>query len=158
MREASGTLALDAEFAASHPGSVVPTLIVANTILGLLLARRGERSDEELDIAEHHALMTGELQRLGPLRAAHAEAAWLAGNLDLAATEAEEFANALQAKERWLAGNLALWMHRGGRAIEDTSQLAEPFALEINGDGRAAANIWKARGLPIEEARTRARG
>jgi DNA-binding CsgD family transcriptional regulator len=146
--------ALDAEFAASHPGSVVPTLIVANTILGLLLARRGERGDEELDIAEHHALMTGELQRLGPLRAARAEAAWLAGNLDLAATEAEkEFANALQARERWLAGNLALWMHRGGRVIEDTSQLAEPFALEINGDGRAAANIWKACGLPIEEAR-----
>jgi DNA-binding CsgD family transcriptional regulator/tetratricopeptide (TPR) repeat protein len=146
--------ALDAGFAANHPGSVVPTFIVANTILGLLQVRRGERSDDALDIAEHHAMMTGELQRLGPLRCARAEAAWLANDPERAAIEAEkEFANALRVRERWMAGNLALWMHRGGRVVEDTSQLAEPFALEIDGDGRGAAAVWHERGYPIEEAR-----
>jgi DNA-binding CsgD family transcriptional regulator len=44
-------------------------------------------------------------------------------------------------------------MHRGGRTIDDLSGLAEPFALEIAGDGVAAAAIWRELGYPLEEAR-----
>jgi DNA-binding CsgD family transcriptional regulator len=100
--------------------------------------------------------VTGELMRLGPLRAARAEAAWLSGDPALAAAEAErEHARAVRAGERWLAGRLAIWLHRGGRRVEQTARLAlaEPFALEIAGDGKAAAEMWYQRGYPIEAAR-----
>jgi ATP/maltotriose-dependent transcriptional regulator MalT len=135
-------------------GAVVPTLIVANMVAGLARARRGEYAADLLDEALRLAEQTGELQRLGPVRAARAEAAWLAGDSELAAAEGEhELAYARGSEQRWLAGNLALWMHRGGRSIEDTSDLAAPFALEISGDGVAAAAIWRERGYHLEEAR-----
>jgi DNA-binding CsgD family transcriptional regulator/tetratricopeptide (TPR) repeat protein len=135
-------------------GAVTPTLIVANMVVGQARAHRGEDPSDALEEALRLAEKTGELQRLGPVRAARAEAAWLMGDPELAAAEAEhEIAYALCSDQRWLAGKLALWMHRGGRMIDDVSGLAEPFALEITGDGAAAAVIWRERGYPIEEAR-----
>jgi DNA-binding CsgD family transcriptional regulator len=123
-------------------------------IWGLTLARRGEDASSALDEALKLASLTGEFMRLGPVRAARAEAAWLAGDPELAAVEAErELDNALGAGERWTAGKLALCLHRSGRRIDDVSPLAEPYALEIGGQGRRAAEIWRARGYPLEEAR-----
>ncbi|MGI8977334.1 MAG: ATP-binding protein [Thermomicrobiales bacterium] len=140
--------------AASHPSATASARIVALTALGLLYARRGDDPSAVLDEAQNLAERSVQLLRLGPLRAARAEAAWLAGDPELAVAEASmEYANVMQSGERWLAGNLALWLHRGGRHIDDTSPLAEPFALEISGDGRAAAQRWHARGYPLEEAR-----
>jgi DNA-binding CsgD family transcriptional regulator/tetratricopeptide (TPR) repeat protein len=144
----------EAKAAAEHPGSNIPTLIVALTTLGQVQARRGDDASSVLDEALRLAECVGELQRTGPIRAARAEAAWLAGDPELAAAEAErEYANALRSRVKWLIGNLALWMHRGGRKIVDLPDCAQPFALEISGDGAGAAEIWRVLGFPLEEAR-----
>ncbi len=139
---------------ATHPGGTTPTYIVANTVLGLARARQGESSSAPFAEALELAEKTGELMRLGPLRAARAEAAWLAGDSELSASEAENaYSDAVRTGSYWLAGELALWLHRAGRPISDTSALAGPFALEINGDGLEAARSWHHLGYPLEEAR-----
>ncbi len=144
----------EARAASTQPSATVPTRILAFKTLGQVLARKGEDPSAALDDALRLAEKTGELMRLGPLRAARAEAAWLAGDPKLAAAEAaHEYGNAVRCGERWLAGHLALWLHRGGRRVDDLSRLAEPYALEITGCGEAAANFWRIRGYPLEEAR-----
>jgi DNA-binding CsgD family transcriptional regulator/GTPase SAR1 family protein len=148
------TISERASTVANNPSAVVPTRIVANTVLGQVRARLGESPWQALDEALAYATRTGELQRLGPVRIARAEALWLSGQNDLAAAEAAfAFDQALAAKLPWMAGNLAIWMFRGDRPVPSIDQIAEPFALEISGDGHAAAAIWRTRGYPLEEAR-----
>jgi DNA-binding CsgD family transcriptional regulator/tetratricopeptide (TPR) repeat protein len=138
-----------------RPGTVASSRIVANTVIAHVRSRQGGDGREALDEALRLAEQIGELQRLGPVRAARAEAAWLAGDPERAAAEAaHEFEHARRANLPWMAGNLALWMQRGGRTITDSRGLAEPFALEIDGRGEEAAAIWRARGFPLETARS----
>jgi DNA-binding CsgD family transcriptional regulator/tetratricopeptide (TPR) repeat protein len=137
-----------------HPSATAASRIVSCTVLGLAQARRGDISSDPFNEALGIAEQTGELMRLGPLRCARAEAAWLAGDPELSASEAgSAYSAAVRTGSRWLAGELALWLHRAGRDIGDTSSLAEPFAHEINGDSLAAATCWRELGYPLEEAR-----
>jgi DNA-binding CsgD family transcriptional regulator len=130
------------------------TRIVALTVLGLVQARRGEPPPAALDEALALAERTGELQRLGPVRAARAEAAWLAGDAARAAAEARAaLADALRQRDRWLAGELALTLHRAGERNLPEDGLAEPFALQIRGGWQSAAVLWHELGCPLEEAR-----
>ncbi len=146
--------ALDASAIAALPGTTKLTRIIVLTVLGHIAARRGDDPAAILDEALSLAEPTGAFMRLGPLRAARAEAAWLAGDPELAMAEATmEYANATRTGDRWLAGSLAIWLHRGGHHIVDVSALAEPYALEISGHGKAAAERWRSHGYPLEEAR-----
>jgi DNA-binding CsgD family transcriptional regulator len=139
---------------AAMPSATTLTRIAALTVMGRVAVRQGTDPGTYLDDALALAEPTGQLMRLGPLRIARAEAAWLAGDPGLAVLEAEAvYAHAVQAGEPWLAGELALWLHRCGHTIDDTTPLAEPFALEILGQGEAAATFWRERGCPLEEAR-----
>lgn len=148
------TVEQDAVAASDHPGAVAPTKIVANTLIGLVRARQGADPWPALDEALELAERTGELQRLGPVRIARAEAAWLSGDLERTSVEAHQvYEAALGEGLRWMAGSLALWLHRSGHSVAGDTPLAEPFALEIAGEGRSAAAIWRERGYPIEEAR-----
>jgi DNA-binding CsgD family transcriptional regulator len=52
----------------------------------------------------------------------------------------------------WLQGEFAFWMWRGGAAIEMQEKIAAPYALQITGDWRAAAEAWKEVGCPYEQA------
>jgi DNA-binding NarL/FixJ family response regulator len=47
---------------------------------------------------------------------------------------------------------MALWLHRAGDAV-DTAGLPEPFALEIAGNGCAAAGFWRQLGSSLAAAR-----
>jgi DNA-binding CsgD family transcriptional regulator/tetratricopeptide (TPR) repeat protein len=136
------------------PSATTLTRIPTLTVLGRIAARQGDDPAPNFDEALALAEPTGQLMRLGPLRAARAEAAWLAGDPELAVAEAAAaYPQALHSGERWLAGELALWLHRCGHPGNDTSALAEPFALEIAGNGHQAAAIWRDLGCPLEEAR-----
>lgn len=116
--------------------------IAALHVLGRVRARRGDPDvmpalDEALDLA----LGSAELQRLGPVRAARAEAAWLRGDWTQAAAEARSVLDhAISIGDRWLVGELVYWLWRSGEAIPVPDLAAEPFALEIEGDwaGRRA--------------------
>jgi DNA-binding CsgD family transcriptional regulator/tetratricopeptide (TPR) repeat protein len=133
-------------------GSPLPR-IVALVVLALVRLRRGDPGvAEALDEAAEYAESSGELQRLEPVAAARAEAAWLKGDMD-AALSATESALGLARKVRspWVVGELACWRRRAG---EDESPLgaAEPYALELAGDWTGAALRWTERGCPYEAA------
>jgi hypothetical protein len=123
-------------------------------VLGLLRARRGEPGAAALlDEARTLAERTAELQRLGPVALARAEAAWLAGDPAGTAREARGAYELSLAKDgAWLRGTLAVWMHRAGalHAVPEGIPLA--CALELRGDALGAAAEWGPLGCPYERA------
>jgi DNA-binding CsgD family transcriptional regulator/tetratricopeptide (TPR) repeat protein len=123
-------------------------------VLALVRARRGDPEvwpllDEAWVLAEP----TGELPRLGPVSAARAEAAWLAGRPEVVAAETEAaFDLSLRCRSSWLAGELACWRRRVGVRERVSVKVAEPYALELAGDCEAAAGVWAELGCPYEAA------
>jgi DNA-binding CsgD family transcriptional regulator len=143
-----------------HPRTAPITRVPALVALGLVRARRGDPGHMELlDAALEIALPTGEPQRLGPVAAARAEAAWLAGDAD-ACRAATELAwdLARDRREPWLTGELALWRRRAGVAEPVTAAVAEPYALELAGPSDDAAACWMALDSPYEAALATADG
>ena len=124
--------------------------------LGRLRARRGDPGvHEALDQALELSLPGGHLQRLGHVRAARAEAAWLAGDREQAAEEARAvYPLALEKRHLWFAGELAYWQWRAGALDEAPDWIAEPYRLQLGGDTDAAAEAWRGRLCPYEAART----
>ena len=116
--------------------------------------RRGEVSvSDTLNQALEMSIQAGLLPRLGPARAARAERAWLAGDNDGAIEEARAaYDLALSKKHPWLTGELAFWRWRAGDDFSPPEWIARPFALQIAGDWRAAAEEWEHHGCPYEQA------
>ncbi len=130
--------------------------IMALLALGRLRARRGDPDAwEALDEAGEMAERTATLQRVGPVRAARAEAAWLDGDLDRSGAEACAAFDLARAKSHpWHIGELGWWQIKAGVSpVPDTSGAAEPWRLQIEGHWREAANAWLALGCPYEAAR-----
>jgi DNA-binding CsgD family transcriptional regulator len=123
-------------------------------VLGTIRARRGEPGAQPLlDEALELAAPTGELQRLAPVRWARSEAAWLVGDHSAGADEARAGLEiGRHVRSGWLVGELALWLWRSGGLDVVPEHIAEPYALEISGDWRAAAAHWQQLGCPYEEA------
>jgi DNA-binding CsgD family transcriptional regulator len=112
-----------------------------------------------LDEALELALACREFQMIGPVRAARAEAAWLAGDTARVRAEAEAaYPIALEKRHSWVAGELAFWRWRTGATDTPPDWVAAPFALQIAGDWRAAAAAWAHLGCPYERARALADG
>jgi DNA-binding CsgD family transcriptional regulator/tetratricopeptide (TPR) repeat protein len=132
--------------------------IPALTILGHVRVRRGD-PDASAALAEAHelALLTKETYRLGPIASARAEMAWLAGNLDHTAAELI-LQVAKDDNDPWLHGEFAFWLWRAGITQPVERAIAEPYALQIAGNWRAAADRWKEIGCPYEEATALADG
>ena len=129
--------------------------ITALIALGRVRARRGDPGgadvlDEALEVSE----AGGHLQRLGHVHAARAEGAWLAGDRDRTFRDARAVYDlALEKRHLWFAGELAYWQWRCGELESAPEWIAEPFALQIAGEARRAADAWNARGCPYEAAR-----
>jgi len=128
--------------------------VMALVALGRLRARRGDPGVvETLDEALELALASGTLQRIAPVRAARAEAAWLRGDLPAVAEEARSALTlATRHRHPWFAGELACWMQRAGALDTAPSVCAEPHALQMRGCWREAAQAWAALGCPYEQA------
>ncbi len=133
-----------------HVGTI--SRIMALVALGRLRARRGDPGvsavlDEALELANR----TQTLQRLAPVRAARAEAAWLAG--DRAGTIAEARAAwdlAVRASARVAhgrAGILALARRRPRSACRRGRRGRSPCRLAATGERAAAA--WERLGCPV---------
>ncbi len=134
--------------------------IMALVALGRVRARRGDPGTREtLDEALKLALKTDTLQRVAPVRAARAEAAWLAGEADQAGAEASAaYELALKHRHPWHAGELAFWRHLTDASFEAPAWAAPPFLLQIRGNWRRAAAAWQALACPYEQARALAEG
>lgn len=135
---------------------VISTLprTVALVVLGLVRARRGEPDawhllDDALALADG----TGELQRIGPVAAARAEAAWLHGRLDLVEdTTTAALELALSREAPWPTSELACWRLRAGIQEKPPHGVTGPYALELAGEPEQAAALWTELGCPYEAA------
>ena len=130
------------------------TRMMALVAIGRLRARRGDPDawaalDEALEMAER----TATLQRVGPVRAARAEAAMLAGESERSGTEASAAFDLARAKSHpWHVGELGWWQVKAGLLPPDTNGAAEPWRLQLEGRWREAADAWRALGCPYEAA------
>ena len=143
-----------------HSFSSVISRIMALVALGRVRARRGDPGvSEVLDEALVLAMQTSTLQRLAPVRAARAEAAWLTGDNKQAAEEASAaYALALRKKHAWFVGELANWQRQAGCMIKLPAWAARPFALHAAGKWADAAREWNMRTCPYEQAMALADG
>ena len=143
-----------------NPHVAAISRIMALVALGRLRTRRGDPGaaqalDEALELAER----TRALQRLGPVRAARAEAAWLADDHSRALAEARAaWPLALRHRHAWHAGELGFWRRRAGDRVALPAYAARPFARQIAGDWRRAGALWERLGCPYERARALAEG
>lgn len=124
----------------------------------LVLARlRLRRGDPEIDplLAEmqRFTAQNGEVQRLAPLATLLAERAWLGQG------DRDEALAALQCAEslvptRHLFGELVVWRRRldPGSEIGVTEGIAPPYAAELAGNWRRAAELWREIGAPFDRA------
>jgi DNA-binding CsgD family transcriptional regulator/tetratricopeptide (TPR) repeat protein len=129
------------------------TRIRITGVAGQLAARRGAEHAGYLDEALALAGPTGEGQRLAPIAAARAEAAWIAGCPDRIVVEVDRAWSVSAAHpHRWELGELSWWLAVAGVRREAPIPLARPFALMLDGDLAAAAEEWRARGCPLWEA------
>jgi DNA-binding CsgD family transcriptional regulator/tetratricopeptide (TPR) repeat protein len=140
---------------ARHPHLPAISRIMALLALGRLKSRRGDADAwDVLDEALQVAAPTATLQRVGPVRAARAEAAWLAGDLERSGREAAAaFDLAARHRHPWHIGELGWWMVQAGLSAPDTSLAAEPWRHQLAGRWREAAEAWRARACPYEAAR-----
>lgn len=146
---------------AARPSTSVIARIMALVALGRVRARRGDPEvaavlDEALELAQR----TATLQRIGPVRAARAEAAWLRGDAEQAAREARAgFDLALRKRHPWFLGELAYWRRKAGdvATVDEMgvvpADLAAPYARQLAGDAVGAAEAWRRLGCPYEAAR-----
>jgi DNA-binding CsgD family transcriptional regulator len=106
-----------------------------------------------LDEAAELSADSGELQWVAPVAAARAEALWLAGRPDAVGADTEEaLHDAVRGRALWWAGELACWRRRAGIEEDPPPLVAEPWALELEGDWKRAAERWAEIGCPYEAA------
>jgi DNA-binding CsgD family transcriptional regulator/tetratricopeptide (TPR) repeat protein/type II secretory pathway predicted ATPase ExeA len=125
--------------------AAAPSRITPLAALGRLRARRGDPgSFEPLDEALELALGTGEVQRLGPVAAARAEAHWLAGEDEQIAAETDAaLALALEHDDAWAAGELCAWRRRADIADDvPRDAIAQPYRLELEDAAHVASALW----------------
>jgi ATP/maltotriose-dependent transcriptional regulator MalT len=137
-----------------HPRATPITRIPALRTLAHLRVRRGD-PDPEGPVQEARALAgpTPELQRAGMLALVCAEAAWLAGDREGVVREVRPvYEIARRRRDPRMNGELAAWLWRAAALDHQPVDIAEPYALEISGDWRAAANVWERLGCPYEQA------
>ncbi len=134
--------------------------IMALVALGRLRVRRGDPEVwAPLDEALALPVPTNTLQRLAPVRAARAEAAWNEGDLDRVRREADAaFAMAERVRHPWFVGELGYWRFLAGVDEALPGYVAEPYARQVSGAHAAAAAAWSALGCPNEAARAAAEG
>jgi len=145
---------------ATNPHASPISRIMALVALARLRTRRGDpEAAAALDEALELATRTQTLQRLGPVHAARAEAAWLADDHPRALVEARAaWALAVHHQHPWHTGELAFWRRRGGERVRLPTFAAPPFAWQVRGDWRRAAAAWERLGCPYERARALADG
>jgi DNA-binding CsgD family transcriptional regulator len=145
--------AVAAEVAGMDVHNPVPRAF-ALVVAGRLRARRGEPDPAgPLDRAWAIAEQVGDLPLLWQAAAARAEAAWLAGRPDaIGSLVVDTYRLAVRLEHGWAAGELGYWLSMGRAGEEPAGFTALPWARQIRGDSRGAAQLWRQLGCPYEAA------
>jgi DNA-binding NarL/FixJ family response regulator len=135
------------------PDGVITDRYSALVSLAAVRTRRGDPGCWALlDEAVALARSFDELQFIGPVAVARAEAAWLEGRSDAVAQETEAaLALAVERGDAWLAAELACWRRRAG-IVEEPPAGEGPFALLVAGEHRAAAQGLRELSCPYDAA------
>lgn len=147
------TEATDMADAILRSSGVAVQCIIPLTVLGLVRLRRGDLgADEALARAIALAEATGAMLTIDPVRAALAEAAWIAGDLHRVRQYAcPGFEMSLQRKDLVHASRFAFWLRQAGEAAR--VDLAPPlYALLQDGAFREASEGFLALGCPYDSA------
>ena len=130
------------------------TKILYGVVVARVRTRRGDPGAWPLlDEALAFALPTNEVQFLGVVGAARAEALWLEGKLDRIEPEVRFIYDlAVQSRDPWSAGELGFWLWRAGAIEAPLPMASDPFALHVAGEWKAAADRWTELGVPYEAA------
>lgn len=138
-----------------HPELSLNNRIQPLMVLGQVRTRRGDGGvwpllDEALSLAES----VDQLQHLGPIRAARAEAFWLEGNKEGTLREAHALYNhpLTQRRPRFLS-EPTYWRWKLGDLKEAPAGILRPFALQIERKPLEAAAAWHDLGCSYEAAR-----
>lgn len=136
------------------PWTLPHVRLSALVVVGRLNARRGHADPwAPLDEAAAIEAAFDDLDRLGPVAVARAEAAVLTGDpAPVAESTDRALALALRRGDPWWAGELACWRRRAGIEEEAPEVAAEPFALELAGAYERAAAVWSELGCPYDAA------
>jgi DNA-binding CsgD family transcriptional regulator len=123
-------------------------------VLGLVRARRGDPgSVQALEQAAGIGYSPTELEWVGELAIAQAEAAWLGGHTErIGDLTTAALALAQQAQHPWMLGEIACWRRRAGIDDQLARPVAEPWALELAGCFEDAAAEWDRLESPYEAA------
>lgn len=137
--------------------------MMALIALGRVRARRGDPGVwEALDVARDLADQAGTLQRVAPMLAARAEAAWLEGRGEaVGAATQNGLALALRKRHPWFVPELIYWQSRANSELAPDipeNCAGNPFALEATGRWREAAAAWRELGCRYEAARALSTG
>lgn len=138
-----------------HPRLSLNNRIQPLMALGQVRARRGDGGvwsllDEALSLAES----IDQLQHLGPIRAARAEAFWLGGNTEGTLREARAlYGHPLTERRPRFLAEPAYWRWKLGDLKEVPKGIPRPFALQIEGKPLEAAKAWRELGCSYEAAR-----
>jgi DNA-binding CsgD family transcriptional regulator/tetratricopeptide (TPR) repeat protein len=136
------------------PGVSPANQLYPARILGTIRSRRGDPDagvllDRALVLAEG----VGVPAWIAQARAVRAELFWLSGKPALAADEARAaYDQTASDIDPWRAGSLAIWLSRLGGRTEFPDGLPEPYALEMAGDRRRAAQAWEHLGRSYDAA------
>ena len=128
--------------------------VLALAALGHLRSRRGDPAawpllDEALALADR----SGDFERIAPVAAVRAEAAWLEGRPEAVAGETDMAWRLSTGQGRvWTTGELAVWRWRAGINDVIAAELPPPHALQIAGEWKLAAEAWRELGCPYEAA------
>jgi DNA-binding CsgD family transcriptional regulator/tetratricopeptide (TPR) repeat protein len=144
----------DVEWVSSRPEEPGIPQLPALAAGALLSVRRGDAdASARLQTAWEMAEPTAELQRMGPIAVARAEAAWLREeSSEILDAIRSSYELAVVADQPWVLDEMAFWMWRGGADPILPQRCDTPYLLQIAGQWQAAAAAWQRIGCPYEQA------
>jgi DNA-binding CsgD family transcriptional regulator len=129
-------------------------MFTARLVLAVVRARRGDPGVHVVltEVAES-GYPEDEFDTVGQVAAAQAEVAWLEGRPELVEElTARAIALAEGRTAPWMRGELACWRRRAGIDEPALEDVAEPYALELDGRYEEASAAWRELGCPYEAA------
>ena len=138
-----------------HPTLSPISRIQALVALGRVRTRRGDPEVwTVMDEVLHLATGTNEVQRLGPVRSARAEAFWLKEDNERALEEIHAVYDlALRKRHPEVSSELVYWRWKLNDLKELPKGGAQPFALQIEGKYQEAAQAWRELDCSYEAGR-----
>jgi DNA-binding CsgD family transcriptional regulator len=128
--------------------------LMALVVVGRIRARRAEGGVwHVLDEARATVSHEDDLDQIGPVAVARAEALWLEGRREeVAAETAQAVALAGERHDGWWLGELAWFRRLADRADDVAVEAAGPYAPALAGRWQESAAEWERAGRPYEAA------